>query len=119
MAIEPVLALITQVTFILLAALTWVDWVRHPHVRRRDVMILFSAFALTVILQWLAAIFPGARAWLVTGENLALLAIPFLLLRLVQHSRPVPPTLMGLTFAGLVAAWALLLTFPAPVPFPI
>ncbi|MCC6605946.1 MAG: GAF domain-containing protein [Anaerolineae bacterium] len=121
MTLNEFLTLITQVTLVLIAVLTFANYIRRRDQTRLDIALLFGAFAYMVFIQRLL-LNPGPNAelnrWLGLTTQLALIAHPYLLLRLVLDFRPVPDSVWWFAIIGLGVSWLLLL-FVSPLPLPV
>lgn len=118
MSINEFLTLATQVTLVLIAALTLLDFLRHRSQGRLDTALLFVALAYIVVAERINFITPESNRWLNITIQLALLAHPFLLLRLVTHFRPVHPAVYWLALAGMILSWIFLLITPLELTAP-
>ena len=116
MRVEELLTLVTQGTFLLIALLTSVDFLRHRDRTRLDIALMFGALAALIVIQRIPAIIGVQVAWLSTAGAILLLSQPYLLLRLVQHFRHVPRIVELVAVGGMVASWAILLALPTPLP---
>ncbi len=121
MTLNEFLILITQVTLVLIAVLTFANYIRHREQTRLDIALLFGALAYIVFIQRLL-LNPGPNAelnrWLGLTTQLALIAHPYLLLRLVLDFRPVPAGVWWFAIIGLGVSWVLLVFFPS-LPLPV
>lgn len=122
MLVSELLALATQVTFVLVALVTLLNYLRHRDASRLDKALLFCSLALLIVIQWVSAAFPLPESWAFWFgklSQLVLMAHPYLLLRLVYHFRPVPHMVHHLALGGLVVSWIALLILPPPLPLPV
>jgi signal transduction histidine kinase len=93
-----------------------VDLVRRRNRTQLDVALLFGSLAFIVLSQELIT-FTGQRPlWLVKATQVALMAHPYLLLRLVEHFRPVPAGVRGITVLGMLATSVALVLVPGSPP---
>lgn len=116
MSIDDFLQLVTQVTLVLLAIVTLRDYLRSRDESRADIVLMFWALGIIVISQWLQDVTRFAPPWLATLTQIALVAHPYLLLRLVQHFRSVPNPIRWTALGGMVLSWLILLLSPETLP---
>jgi signal transduction histidine kinase len=119
MRVDDLLTWITQGCLLLIAALTVVDLIWHRDRARIDIALMFGALAAIVLIQGLTTVMRRQVPWLGQVGAILLLAQPYLLLRLVQHFRPVPRPVQWVAFVGMVISWTILVAFPAPLPPPL
>jgi signal transduction histidine kinase len=119
MRVDDLLTWITQGCLLLIAALTLVDLIRHRDQARIDIALMFGALAAIVLLQGLTTVTRRQVPWLGQVGAILLLAQPYLLLRLVQHFRPVPWSVQLVALGGMVISWTILGAIPAPLPPPL
>jgi signal transduction histidine kinase/DNA-binding response OmpR family regulator len=104
-------SLFTEGVMALIALVTLAAFVRDRDRTRFEVALLFlllaGGFRLVNELQ-------PPRLFTVGG--MLLLAKPCLVLRLVQHFRPVPRTVLGLAITGMVVSWAFAIATPPRTP---
>jgi signal transduction histidine kinase len=79
---------------------------------------MFASLALAILAQEFTSLTGQTFRWLSLLGSMATIAQPYLLLRLVEHFRPVRPVVRWGSFAGLIGSWALELIFPSPLPIP-
>jgi signal transduction histidine kinase len=118
MSINDFLTLATQVTIVLIAALTLVDFLRHRDRSRLDIALLFVALAYIVAVQRINTLVAEPISWLSITTQIALLAHPFLLLRLVAHFRPISAAVYWLALGGMLLSWLILLITPLSLTTP-
>lgn len=115
MSLDEFLTLITQVTLVLIAVLTLANYFRRRDQTRLDIALMFGALAYIVFIQRLL-LDPGPNdalnRWLGVTTQLALMAHPYLLLRLVLDFRPVPAGVWWFSIIGLAVSWVVLLILP-------
>jgi signal transduction histidine kinase len=119
MLADDLLRWITQGCFLLIAASTLVDLVRHRDRTRIDIALMFGALAAIVLIQGLTKVIRQQVPWLVLFGTILLLAQPYLLLRLVRHFRPVPRPIQFVALGGMIISWIILAAMPAPLPPPL
>lgn len=121
MILSEFLTLVTQVTLVLIAVFTFANYIRRRDQSRLDIALLFGALAYIVFIQRLL-LNPGPNEelnrWLGVTTQLALMAHPYLLLRLVLDFRPVPAAVWWFAIVGLALSWVLLIFFPV-LPTPV
>ena len=116
MSLPNLLTLTTQAVALLIAFLTFVDFLRHRDQARLDVMLMFGDLAAIVVIQLLTSAAGGAPRWTSLLSSFLLVAHPYLLLRLVQRFRPVPRWLQWFALIGLLISSLVLVAVPAPLP---
>ncbi|MEP7359217.1 MAG: histidine kinase dimerization/phospho-acceptor domain-containing protein, partial [Anaerolineales bacterium] len=108
---------LSRVTFILLAAATAWDLIRHRDRTRLDIFLLFGSLALSTLVTEVASLIGAALPdWWARVSALLIMLQPFLLIRLVNHFRPVPRRIQIASVIGLVIVAVLLVLVPAPYP---
>src|SRR5579884_3683145 len=105
-----------QVVFVLVAVLTAAEWAHTRSARSRDAALMFGTLAVVILLQWFSTLSTVQSVWLTDVGAVAVLAQPYLLIRLVGHARRVPRAASLLALAGMVGAWVIALAVPAPMP---
>ena len=63
MLVTDLLTWITQGSLLLIAVLTWVDFLRHRDRPRLDIALLFGALAAIVLLQRLTSVTGNPARW--------------------------------------------------------
>lgn len=99
------LSILVQISFISLGFLTVKDFILYKDKTRRDIALMFASLALTYVIPNLAPIIgmhPKLSGFISTA---ALVAQPYLLLRLVQYFHPVSKRLHRAALIGLIASW--------------
>jgi signal transduction histidine kinase len=119
MNVNDLLDLVTQGSLLLIAVLTLRDVIRYRDRARIDIALMFGALAAIVLIQGLTSVTRQQFPWLGRAGAILLLAQPYLLLRLVQHFRPVRPVVRALSLSGMLFSWAILIAFPSPQPRPL
>ncbi|MBI2773777.1 MAG: PP2C family protein-serine/threonine phosphatase [Chloroflexi bacterium] len=100
MSIEPIL-LVGRMVAVGVAALAVYDLVRRRTLGTIEVALYFIAFGLVSFVS-----FDIPLAWF-TAITLGAVSMPYLLIRLADHFRPVPRIVHALAVAGLLYSWAL------------
>ena len=112
-------ALLTQVAYVLVAGMTLLDWVRHRDRARFDIAMVFVSLAVTIIVQDIQRVLGLQLPWLTALGSLALMAQPYLLLRVAQYFRQVRVIVPRGAFIGLILSWAALIFISRPLPIPV
>jgi len=109
MLLSDFIAELSRLTFILLAAVTAWDLVRHPDRTRLDIFLLFGTLAFSTLVGEFARL-TGITLppWWTRVSTMLIMLQPFLLVRLVDHFRPVARRIQIINFIGLAIAVALL-----------
>ena len=116
MNISDFLNFITQATFTLIALATAVDFARNRGQARLDIALVFSSLALAIIIQIASGLGDFHEPWLSILGSCAVMAHPYLLLRVARYLQPIPRFVQRVAFSGLAVSWvALLVTSPLPV----
>jgi signal transduction histidine kinase len=110
---------LTRVFFVLLVVVTLREFLRHRDKVRRDVALVFLCLSAGILIQIFRSITGLDAPWLARVGTLALLAQPFLLLRLVRYFRHVPPLLYQGAVAGMLISWFVILAAGTPLPAPL
>ena len=101
--------------FLIIAVLTVVDLVRYRDRARLDIALMFGATAVAIIIITLPE--TGTPSWFRRyAASIAIVAQPYLLLRLVLHFRDVPRKIHLASFLGMISAGFILLISLAPRP---
>src|SRR5258707_15794212 len=101
MSANDLLTLLTQLIFTLLGCVTVFDYLRHRGKTRRDIALLFGSLATLFISSALLPAKGSQPNPAVQIINLlALVALPFFLLRLLRYFRSIPIWLMRLAQIG-------------------
>jgi PAS domain S-box-containing protein len=117
MTANELLSFITQLFLILLGVVTTADYLRHRDATRRDVALVFGSLSVPVLIPIIAGI-SGATTprWLSVISSAALIAQPYLLLRLVQYFRAKSTKLMRAALISMVISWVAVVIFAPPQP---
>src|SRR4051812_43069994 len=114
---DRLLQLVTEGVFLTVFVLTLVDLAHRPRDRRRlEIVALFGALAVVVVLQGLTQLTGVAIRRAETIEALLIVAQPYLLLRLVEHFRPVPRWQHATGIVLLAGSWAIILAAGPDLP---
>ena len=117
MTVTEFLSILTRLGFLLLAALALADLIRQRDRARLDVALVFVSLSASIVLQPLLKFFGLSLPWVSTVGAMALVAQPYLLLRIADYFQPIPPGIRRAALAGLLATWVLI-AFLAPMPTP-
>lgn len=105
MPISDPLQLLTQALFLLIFSAVVVQALRRPLRATRDSALLFGAISLLIALDWAHALLRFTLSPLLAATTSAIImAVPYLLLRLVADVAVVTRLVQRLTVGGLVAA---------------
>jgi hypothetical protein len=107
--------ILTRVTLALVALLALVDFLRHRERVRLDVVLMLASLGIPVLVQFLPDSI-GERRWVSAFTGMAIVAQPYLLLRLVEDFRRVFQPYVWVAIAGMVFSWVALIVFPEPPP---
>ncbi|TME89020.1 MAG: GAF domain-containing protein [Chloroflexi bacterium] len=114
------ISLVTQLIYVLIFVSVALRTVRQPTGAHSDMTLFFGAVAFIILASRVAALIgTAAPPWLTTVEIAVLMALPYLLLRLVDDFTNVRSAIkraaeLGLA-AGIVATYATAPTPPTPV----
>src|SRR5262245_22441095 len=113
---DPIVQFTTQAVFVLIFVLTLVDFLRRRTLPRLEIVLLFGCLTVVIIVSGISRLVgPNAGALGSVGV-FVFLAQPYLLLRLVEHFRPVPRLQHAIGLVGLLGSWVVallaLLTLP-------
>ncbi len=111
MLVTELLMLLTRIFFVLLAALTLTDYVRHKDRIRRDIALVFVALSSSIIINLILGLFGLTLPFVAKIGQVGLISQPYLLLRLVSYFRRVPIgikrfALIGWIISALVVIFA-------------
>ncbi len=99
------LAVLTQIFFIFLGVVTLLAFIRYRDQNRKDIALMFGTLAVPFVAQLLERFTSYRSPLFNTIGTIALLAQPFLLLRLVGYFRPIHPLVKRIALIGMVVAW--------------
>src|SRR5215207_3059113 len=102
MSSDPLLQLLTRAFFLAIFALAALDLLRRRDLARLEIALLFGTLALAILLQVVEDLGWAVPPWLSTLSILAVLAQPYLLVRLLGHFRSVPRIQHNLAVIGLI-----------------
>jgi signal transduction histidine kinase len=95
---------LTQGSIVLLAILVARQWLRWRDRVSLDILLVFGSLGLLLVVERSLRLAHLEPQWLRPLGITILLAHPFLLLRVINHFRPVSPTLRRIAAAGLAVA---------------
>ncbi|HLY65319.1 MAG TPA: hypothetical protein VKU60_07290, partial [Chloroflexota bacterium] len=108
---------LSQALFVIVFALTLGTAVRHPRPVTVEIAVLFGAAAANVTASWLFLALGIRQPPAVSAAaTFIVLAIPYLLLRLVDEFAGVPALVQRLAELGLLAVIAARLLIGEPMP---
>lgn len=117
MSANQFLQYLTQIIFVLLAIAVTRGFVRQPTPARRDTAAFFGIIAAITVVQWLVSLGrTAAPVWLTTVDSVLIMALPYLLIRLLNDFTSVPTPIVRGAEAGLVVAIVSLIVSPPPLP---
>jgi signal transduction histidine kinase len=111
---EEVLTFTTRSLLALVAVLAAIEFARGRDRVRLDIALMLASLGIPVLL---AAAGLNRIGWVQVLAGMAVVAQPYLLVRLVEDFRPVPRAVMIAAAVGMLASWVLLVVFqPARPP---
>src|SRR5579864_5431282 len=114
---DPVLQIVTRTMFGLVCFLTLADLFRWRDLQHLEIAALFAGLALVIAEQAITAATGVAPPALVgVASVVALLAQPYLLLRVLAQFRDVPRHQQVIAFIGLLASSAVFVSFQSTTP---
>lgn len=113
MNLNDFLTLVTQLLYVLVAGLTLLEWVRHREQTHLDIALAFVSLAVTIVAQNVQQVAGLQLPWLSLLGSLAILAQPYLLLRVAHDFRPVRPLIRHGALLGLGLSWLTLASVSA------
>jgi signal transduction histidine kinase len=111
------LQFLTQALYVAIFVVVAVQAARRPRRVHVDIALLFGAIVLIIAVEW-GRVASGAPTPVPIATLVAvlLMALPYLLLRLVDDFARVPTWLLRAAEAGLLASAVILAAVPAPLP---
>jgi signal transduction histidine kinase len=119
MSVSALLELVTRWSFVALGAITAADYVRHRERDRLDIALMFASLGGTILLQEILKLLGAESRWTQAFTTALTLAQPYLLLRLVEHFRPLPRTIRFLSLGGYATSALLAAAIPEPRPITV
>lgn len=117
MSLLDFLALSIQIIIPLVALLTLVDLLRYRNRQRLDIVAMFSSLVIITLIGPFSELTGIEGLWLQTLGAMAIVAHPYLLLRLVYHLRPIPRLARWIGLGGMVVFWAVFIIFQSVPSF--
>ena len=118
MLVSDLINALVQITFIALTLVAGLDYIRYRHPTRLKILLMLASLSATLFISVVAKLLEIKSRWLSLIGALALLAHPFLLLRLVEHFQVLHRWILWLSMAGLLISAAGIILFD-PLPAPI
>lgn len=119
MSASELLTLLTRYFFIFLVIITTRDYLLHRDKIRRDIALVFISLSASIMVQIFRSITGLDAPWFTKIGQVALLAQPYLLLRLVGYFQPITQSIGRGAVIGMISSWALLIFTPIPLPPPV
>jgi signal transduction histidine kinase len=117
---DDLVQILTQVLYVGIFVRVAFQAVRRPFRTNVDIALLFGAVSLVIGIQWYeAALHVGLPPLFGAIAASLLMALPYLLLRLLDDFAGVPPLLARGSEFGLILSVVLLLLIPSPLPVPL
>jgi len=113
MSASDLISLVVNAAFGLIALATLVDLARHPDRARLDIALLFCSLAVFITGGALLRALGLQLSWFSSLSTLVLLAHPYLLLRVVDHFRPLLARVRWAALAGLAVSGLIILITPS------
>src|SRR4051794_35612621 len=109
---DPILQLLTRAVFIVVCALTIWDVFRWRDIQHLEVAALFAGLTLVIATQAVGDVLHvTVPRWLATASTVALLAQPYLLLRVLAQFHEVPRPQLIIALTGFVLSGALFIVY--------
>ncbi len=106
---------LTRLTYLLIAGLTLVDFIKHRDRTRLDIALMLGTLAVNVLIQEYELFVGPPPPFLTFVSQVTLMAQPHLLLRLVAHFRPVARRVLAFSTVAL-GLTVVVLAVPRLVP---
>src|SRR5258708_6919703 len=110
------LTLLAQVFFALLSLVSIIDFLRHRDIARRDIALMFTSLGVPISVPPFIKLLGFHVSWLSAAITAALIAHPYLMLRLLRFFRPVPRWIWPVSLVTMIASWAAIIPFPSALP---
>lgn len=110
MTLDDLMMHLTRVFFVLLAAITCLNYLRRRDPVRRDVALVSLCMSAGILISLFMQVTGINWQWLPRLGSLALIAQPFLLVRIVGYFRPVDRRMRWFAIGGMLASWLATLT---------
>ncbi|HLG68925.1 MAG TPA: response regulator [Chloroflexota bacterium] len=105
---DQALQTLTQLVFVLIFILTLVDAIRRRDRARWEIAALFGSLALIIVIQGVSQLTGISLPVASLIGTLALLVMPYLLVRLVAHFRTVRPVQHVIGIGYIVLSWGIM-----------
>lgn len=115
MTLERLMALISQLIFIILGFTSLVDYVRFRDQVRLNIVLMFATLAIPILAALVGGVSPLPQ-WVKMVAVLPLLAQPYVLLRLVRHIQPISLLFQRFALVGMVLSAGAYLFFGNSLP---
>ncbi|MFZ0548405.1 MAG: ATP-binding protein [Candidatus Promineifilaceae bacterium] len=117
MSLADFLDLFVQLILLLVAALTLLDLLRYRTRQKLDIAAMFSSLVIIILVGRYSELTGSDSVWPQVLGAMAIVAHPYLLLRLVHHLRPTPRLARWLSLGGLLIFWAVLISIQTVPPY--
>lgn len=115
MTLDAALGFITRASFVFISLILLVEYARHRDPTRRDALLMFSTFAVAVIIGETTRLLGITNRWLSAVSAFVIMGQPYLLLRLAHWFQQVPAAASRAALAGLAGTAVLLAAAPPPL----
>ena len=105
MSASQFLTLVCQILFATLTVTTLVNYIQERSLIRRDIALMFSSLGVPIIIVALLQSVGASKSATNFVGSFALLAAPYLLLRLARQLQPIPQSFLNAAFVFMIAAW--------------
>ncbi len=109
MTLAEFLIQVTRYIYLLIGVLSLIDFARRRNRTQLDISLLFGTLGLIVGVQEFIALTGLRPIWLVKFMQISLMAHPYLMLRVVEHFRPISTRVRWFALAGMLASWLILI----------
>ncbi|HLY27062.1 MAG TPA: PAS domain S-box protein [Aggregatilineales bacterium] len=116
MTVNEFLTLIAQFFFAFLCLASILDFLRHRDNARRDIALMFISLGVPISIPPFFKLLGIQVPWLNAVTSAALIAHPYLMLRLLRFFRPIPRQIWLVSLVAMVASWAAIILFPMQLP---
>ncbi|HUE75419.1 MAG TPA: hypothetical protein VMP10_01220, partial [Chloroflexota bacterium] len=117
MSADQFLQFFTQVVFVIIFLAVGTHAIRHPRRITTDIALFFGALALIISVSWITTLTGNTLDWPVSLlPSIIAMALPYLLLRLVDDFSQVPRLWLRAAEVGLVLSLLALVLVPPPLP---
>src|SRR5687767_8569648 len=116
MQLSDFLTLLTRAFYLLAAVISIFNFARHRDRMRLDVALLFSTVGIVILFQILQPGLSQPPIWIRPLTTMMIMAMGYLILRIVQHFRRVPRWIEVFAIVGMVLSWIPVAIFYRPEP---